>query len=91
MVTLFSTVMSSSSLIMVNITSCFRELLPFVHQKMSFLALLEYATFALAWVSVSHGHIQFICVACAAWSTHRDHVSLGVVVVVRVVTLLVSD
>ena len=42
------------------------------------------------------------CVACEAWSTHRDHVSVsfvwvvvsvvvGVVIVVRIVTLLISN
>ena len=42
---------------MVIITPCFQEWLPFVHQNMSFLALREYASFASAGASVSHGHI----------------------------------
>ena len=39
-------------------------------------------------------HSLTFCVACEAWSIHRDHVSVGVVVVgvaVCIVTLLVSD
>ena len=36
-------------------------------------------------------NVQFIYyVACEAWSTHRDRVSI-VVAVVRVITILVSD
>ena len=43
--TILNTKMSCSNSIMIHITTCFQELLPFVHQNMSFLTLWEYVNF----------------------------------------------
>ena len=66
MVTLFSTIMSSS-LIMLNMAPCLQESLPFVHQNL-FLALKEYANFASVGASVSHGHVLVFPVFCKIYN-----------------------
>ena len=51
--TMLNTKISCSSSKMINIISWLQELLPFVHQNMSFLTLLQYANFATAAASMS--------------------------------------
>ena len=53
-VTLFSTMMFSSSLIMVYMAPCFKELLPFVNDNSLFIRIWQWGGGA----SVSHGHIS---------------------------------